>query len=300
MLLYRFVSLSLSLSLSVTLDNKLSHSTPQVHDYDGIGSSEFVGQADVHLAGQSFCSVDDVASGKLKLKPKWVKIMTELGDRSEGEVLVSFQIIEKGKGFLPSPPSKETFWKYRKSADKSTLVTYAMKPKFEDKYLEIITLGLKDVKPVDFFQVRRPFLEMSTGEVGERARVFTVDLPDPTNENINSSGRLPVNNRTLIPIKLPVDPMLTPRLLLLARDSRLGGFSKPTVGAASVSLEEMWKEKSGYESRIENADSDDEDDDADFGMEFTVAKASKQSSTAFSAGAGSKGNAVSWVEDGVG
>ena len=78
----------------------------QVHDYDGIGSSEFVGQADVHLAGQSFCSVDDVPNGNLKLKPKWVKITTELGDRSEGEVLVSFQIIEKGKGFLPSPPTK--------------------------------------------------------------------------------------------------------------------------------------------------------------------------------------------------
>ena len=267
----------------------------QVHDYDGIGSSEFVGQADVHLQGQSFCSVDDVENGSLKLKPKWVKIMTELGDRSEGEVLVSFQIIEKGKAFLPSPPNTKEgapFWKYRKSTDKSTLVTYEMKPKFEDKYLEIITLGLKDVKPVDFFQVRRPFLEMSTGEVGERARVFSVELPDPTNENVNSGGRLPVNNRTLIPVKLPVDPMLTPRLLLLARDSRLGGFSKPVVGAASVCLEEMWKEKSGYTSRIEDGKDDNDDDDADFGMEFTIAKASKQSSTAFRANGASSGNAV--------
>ena len=99
------------------------------------------------------------------------------------------------------------------------------------RVVEIIALGLRKLAPYNFVPIYMPFIEF---DVGDRAHAnvtkSTSASKKPTGSNPNFIEQI------RIPMKLPVNALFAPALNMRVRDTRLGGFSKPTIGTCAVPL----------------------------------------------------------------
>lgn len=144
--------------------------------------------------------------------PEWMECFQEVPGDSQGRLLVSFQLIKKSspdQKFDP-PPS--------------------IKPALKDAWIEIIALGLRDMKPFKFQEMVSPFLEMELECVDKKVKIETENSKRPHPSSPNFLQRL------VMEVKLPENALFATPMTLRARDTRLGGFSKPEVGVGSVDL----------------------------------------------------------------
>ncbi len=216
----------------------------QVWDWDRMGSNDWVGNIRLSLDDAPTIDMTNHTGNELtRPKPCWKPICRNNAGDSEGEILVSCQVILKESettvlsAFEAEDDMNLYMYDFESVAHRKLLKPKKIGPVFEDKFLQIVTLGLRGLKPYNFMPIHKPFIEF---DVGADRRIGTSKT---TKASKMPSGQDPNFCETLIlPIRMPKDPTYAPRLNIAVHDTRLGGFSKPLVGVASVPLDGYIKE----------------------------------------------------------
>ena len=188
--------------------------------------------------------------------PKWVDFMYEKEGDAEGHLLASVQLIPSSPGHAldMSPPN--------------------ILPDSREAWLEITTLGCRNLIPYNFLPITLPRLEFVLETAEETIQQSTPDSKKPTPQNPNY-----LRYDVLKVAKFPKKAIYAPRLLIKAFDTRLGGLSKPNIGNCTVALEKKlpWDpDFVAFESsfgvppppdltvkKAEGEDGEDDDDDGD-------------------------------------
>lgn len=136
---------------------------------------------------------------------------------SQGELLVNVQII---------PLSED------KNAERDKLMKppNSIQPDMKDAFIEIIAIGIRDMKPYLFQPMVSPFLELELNSTGASYLAATEPTRRPMPNNPNFLEKI------LIPCKIPWKSIYATPLQLRSKDVRLGGFSKPVVGVGAVDV----------------------------------------------------------------
>uniref|UniRef100_K3WXL3 C2 domain-containing protein n=1 Tax=Globisporangium ultimum (strain ATCC 200006 / CBS 805.95 / DAOM BR144) TaxID=431595 RepID=K3WXL3_GLOUD len=190
----------------------------QVYDWDQWDADDYVGGAKFNLTDfpqlSSTKYTKKRTSGEYMVpRPKWYPISYLTDGDTEGELLLSFDLIKKDTpGAIVEPPE-------------------SIRPQTEEKFLEIIALGCRGLQPIGFMPVNTPFVKF---EVGEVSKTNAAKLTNPSSK---PSGRNPnFLERIVIPVTMPIDALFAPRLNISVYDQLLGGFYKPLIGVCSVDL----------------------------------------------------------------
>ncbi|RLN96364.1 hypothetical protein BBJ28_00020588, partial [Nothophytophthora sp. Chile5] len=190
----------------------------QVYDWDRFDADDYVGGLKFSLIDFPQMSSSDYskirASGEYSApRPKWYPICYEKPGDTEGELLLSFDLIKKDTpGVIVEPPE-------------------SIRPPAEDKFVEIMCLGCRGLKPKGFMPVNTPFAKF---EIGETTKT---NQPKFTNPSSKPSSRNPnFLQRVIVPVRMPLDSLFAPRLNITVFDQQLGGFYKPVLGVCSVDL----------------------------------------------------------------
>ncbi|DAZ97328.1 TPA: hypothetical protein N0F65_003692 [Lagenidium giganteum] len=190
----------------------------QVFDWDQWDSDDYVGCVKFSLSSFPQMTSNEYDQRKANGTyapplPQWYPIQFLKPGDTEGELLVSFDLIRKSDpGAIVEPPE-------------------SIRPAMEEKFIEIICLGCRGLQPVGFMPVNSPFVKFEIGEVTKtNAAKFTNPSSKPSGRNPNFLERI------IVPVKMPVDALFAPRLNITVYDQLLGGFYKPTLGVCSVDL----------------------------------------------------------------
>lgn len=144
--------------------------------------------------------------------PAYHSLFVEEPGDGQGKVLVAFQLIAKTRPDMvfPNPPS--------------------IMPSLRPAFIEIIALGIRNMKPYKFQDMVCPFLEMELECVDKKVKIETEasKKPGPTDPNFLQ--------RLIMPVMLPDNALFATPMALRARDTRLGGYMKPEVGVSTVDL----------------------------------------------------------------
>ena len=97
-----------------------------------------------------------------------------------------------------------------------------------NRVVDIIALGLRNLAPYNMLPIHNPFMEFDAGDQKHQKATRASHVPSGANPNFVEHIRLPIT--------LPANPLYAPALNIRVRDTRLGGFSKPTIGTCSVPL----------------------------------------------------------------
>jgi len=180
-----------------------------------------------------------------ELEPSWKKIESpndpsdEEKDLTSGEVLMSIRVFRKTRhnvlSRLASQPVPD------------------IKPEMRPGFVDIITVGCRNLRASGLASVERPFLEFvvpqpDEDEAKDKTRVSK--KPEPENPNFLC--------RNLIPVNLPLLPVFAPTLRISAFDKSLGGLRTNQLGVAFVDLSAFISEPGAPEEEDVRDDSDDE------------------------------------------
>ncbi|CAM9547986.1 unnamed protein product [Ascophyllum nodosum] len=230
----------------------------EVWDDDRFGS-------DTHMAGCRFpVLLATLSSGSSSHvpAPRWHQLRDTNGDPGVGEILLSLQLIPKRSihDKLPQAPS--------------------ITPMLRTAFLEIITVGVRDLKPYGFQAVAQPYAHFEMTSGGERVSFTTRTSDFPSGNNANFLERKVLN------VLLPEDPLYAPHLCIRVLDKRMSGLTNPVVGTCSVPLAEKmpWND-AGYRppqtqsfNAIKGFESCDTEDD-DLSGDDVEARATPRTST---------------------
>lgn len=190
----------------------------QVYDWDQWDADDYVGGLKFNLTDfpqmtSSSYSKKRASGEYVPPRPKWYPICYQNEGDTEGELLLSFDLVKKDTpGAVVEPPD-------------------SIRPMMEEKYLEVIVLGCRGLQPLGFMPVNTPFVKFEIGEVTK------TNVAKLTNPSSKPSGRNPnFLERIVIPVTLPIDALFAPRLNISVYDQLLGGFYKPLLGVCSVDL----------------------------------------------------------------
>jgi hypothetical protein len=180
-----------------TLDSKVTESLP-----DDLPPSVTVLHPKSRLEGKEFPD------------PKWVDFMIEKEGDGEGSLLASVQLIPSSPGHAITPPMPNIL------------------PDTIEAFLEITTLGCRNLIPYNFLPITLPRLEFVLELADETIKQSSPDSKKPSPQNPNYL------RYDIIPVaRFPHKSIFAPRLKIRAFDTRLGGLSKPNIGNCSVALE---------------------------------------------------------------
>lgn len=190
----------------------------QVYDEDRFHADDFIGGIKFTLTDFPKLSSSKYAE-KLANKtyaaplPQWYPIFFEKEGDSEGELLLSFDLIQKDSpsAVVEPPPS--------------------IHPPTEDVFVEVTCLGCRGLQSTGFMPLASPLAKFEIGEISK------LNQPKFTNPSSKPSPKNPnFLQRVLIPVKMPVDALFAPRLNVTVSDQLLGGFYKPVLGVCSIDL----------------------------------------------------------------
>jgi len=128
-----------------------------------------------------------------------------------------------------------------------------IKPEMRPGFVDIITVGCRNLRASGLASVERPFLEFvvpqpDEDEAKDKTRVRWKN--EPENPNFLC--------RNLIPVNLPLLPVFAPTLRISAFDKSLGGLRTNQLGVAFVDLSAFISEPGAPEEEDVRNDSDDE------------------------------------------
>ncbi|CAM9226495.1 unnamed protein product, partial [Choristocarpus tenellus] len=180
----------------------------EVWDRDVLGSN-------THLAGCRFpisAAILSAQTGARVPEPNWHQLRDTSGEPGIGEVLLSLQLIKK----------RNTYDKFPRAPN--------IIPKFRTAYLEVVTIGVRDLKPFGFQNVSQPYVQFEMTAGGERVSFTTKASKFPTGKNANFL------ERKVCTVLLPENPLFAPVLTIKVFDKRLPGIKSALVGTCSVNL----------------------------------------------------------------
>ncbi|KAG7378050.1 hypothetical protein PHYPSEUDO_010611 [Phytophthora pseudosyringae] len=190
----------------------------QVYDWDRYDADDYVGGLKFSLVDFPQMSSSEYskirASGEYSApRPKWYPICYEKPGDTQGELLLSFELIKKDTpGAIVEPPE-------------------SIRPPAEEAFIEIMCLGCRGLQPTGFMPINTPFAKFEVGEITK------TNQPKFTNPSSKPSSRNPnFLQRIVVPVKMPLDSLFAPRLNVTVYDQLLGGFYKPVIGVCSVDL----------------------------------------------------------------
>ncbi|KAF0685790.1 Aste57867_22398 [Aphanomyces stellatus] len=193
------------------------HFSPQViirlMDWDngiGDGGHDYMGSAFVSIMPSD---VREIGDSRAPPTPKWCGIMQQEEGDTEGAVLASVTVIklDRPDRVLPEPES--------------------IVPAVRKAYLEIIVLGLRDMRPYQFLPIQLPFIEFTLGGREHASQEMKTEKSKrPSGENPNFLQRI------VREVELPEDALFAPMLNIMVKDTRLGGWNKPTIGNAAIDM----------------------------------------------------------------
>eukprot|EP01083_Nonionella_stella_P051226 136023_1 len=138
--------------------------------------------------------------------PKWMKIRNADNDLAQGELLISFQLVDAAQDNIPLP---------------KTLV-----PPSKLRWLQIVTLGVRDLSSI--LGLNKPFLVFKLPS-GKRYQTNSSRKPSARDANFLQILK--------IPIRIPNDRLFAPVVTINASDSIFGGLVKRHLGASALSVD---------------------------------------------------------------
>lgn len=187
----------------------------RVMDYDEFDSNDFVGLVALNLSEAHIRTSEQLASGKLATlpDPKWYPLMFQEPGDSEGEILASLELIRK------------------QFPDERVPQSASIVPKTRKAFIEITVLGLRNMEPFQFLPIQLPFIEFVLGGKDHASQeMITEKSKRPSGSNPNYLQRI------LKEVELPENAHFAPRLNIIVKDTRLGGFQTPIIASASVEM----------------------------------------------------------------
>ncbi|EQC29478.1 hypothetical protein SDRG_12726 [Saprolegnia diclina VS20] len=194
------------------------HFSPQVivrlmdHD-NGISESghDYMGSAFISFNASNVRPIGDAEENLPE--PKWFNLMQQEEGDTEGAIFASVVVycLDMPGAVVPVPRP--------------------IVPKMRRAYIEIIVLGLRDMKPFQFLPIQLPFIEFTLGgKTHANQEMKTEKSKRPSGANPNFLQRI------VREVELPEDSQFAPMLNIMVRDTRLGGWSTPTIGNASIDM----------------------------------------------------------------
>eukprot|EP00602_Paraphysomonas_sp_CaronLab_P003319 CAMPEP_0185019240 /NCGR_PEP_ID=MMETSP1103-20130426/1865_1 /TAXON_ID=36769 /ORGANISM="Paraphysomonas bandaiensis, Strain Caron Lab Isolate" /LENGTH=1852 /DNA_ID=CAMNT_0027549443 /DNA_START=18 /DNA_END=5573 /DNA_ORIENTATION=+ len=144
--------------------------------------------------------------------PKYHSLFVEEPGDGQGELLINFQLIPKTRPDMVFPKPE------------------SIQPSLRPAFIEVIALGIRNMKPYKFQSMVSPFLEMEMECIDKKVTIVTEDSKKPSPDDPNFLQRL------VMPVMLPDNALFATPMALRARDMRLGGYMKPEVGVGEVDL----------------------------------------------------------------
>ncbi|KDO20674.1 hypothetical protein SPRG_13426 [Saprolegnia parasitica CBS 223.65] len=185
----------------------------QVYDWDRWDPDDFVGGVSIPLQDVSVIEASDYEAGYTVPVPEWYPLGLQTAGDVDGALLISCMLVVKDMpDQVIAPPA-------------------SIRPKMQEKFLEIICVGMRQLTPAGFTPLHMPYLQFEIGEVTSTNRPkLTAPSAKPSPHDPNYLERI------VIPISVPEDARYAPRLNLSVYDTLLGGFVKPLLGTASIDL----------------------------------------------------------------
>ena len=169
-----------------------------------------------------------------KIKPKWHQLYLKKSNRAQGQILMSFFIFDND---------------HRDDINKIQI-----EPETIPFSVEINALGLRDLKPLSFIKIKKPFISFDLNSInvstvnGENLQPVTT-LPNDVGANPNINSVIKFN------VKLPKDEIFIPEFQCDVYDHVLGGLSKRVLGIFLVDIKQIISEtKRHYKEEYEEAE----------------------------------------------
>ncbi len=189
----------------------------QLWDWDSFSKNDQISSMRFDLNDDSCirCSTHDLPP--VLPDPEWYSLTTVGREKEgpQGHILMNFQLITKEDAKQRVP-----------------VIPPTIQPEYEDWYCEITVLGLRSVEPYAFMAPQNPYIEFDVGQ-----RKHSTEVKKTATSNKPSGSDPNFCERVVLPVRVPTNPIFAPSLNMKVYDSRLGGFSTPLLGTASIPLE---------------------------------------------------------------
>ena len=168
-----------------------------------------------------------------KIKPKWHQLYLRKSNRAQGQILLSFFIVDNDH--------------------RDVINKIEIEPETIPFNVEINALGLRDLKPLSFIKIKKPYISfdlnsINVSNVGENLQPVTT-LPNDVGANPNINGVIKFM------VKLPKDEIFIPEFQCDVYDHVLGGLSKRVLGIFLVDIKQIISEtKRHYKEEYEEAE----------------------------------------------
>ena len=192
-------------------------------------SSDMLGYSYVWLSDTNYSY-----NSPKKIKPKWQQLYLQKSNRAQGQILLSFYIFDND---------------HREEMKKIQI-----EPETTPFNVEINALGLRDLKPLSFIKIKKPYISFDLNSInvsttsGENMQPVTT-LPNDVGANPN------INSVIKFMVKLPKDDIFIPEFQCDVYDHVLGGLSKRVLGIFLIDLKQIIREtKRHYKEEYEEAE----------------------------------------------
>jgi len=190
----------------------------QLFDWDGMFEApDYCGCFNATLGNNDVFDADDHNGSKEMVpEPRWIKLMKEQPGDSDGEILVSFQLLRKMRPEMRMPqipPNGEL-----------------IKPETVEAFVEIIVIGCRDLQPYKFLNMQFPKLEFSIDSAHGKSVHNTDNSKRPSGQNPNYLERI------VLKCEMPTKSIFAPPMTVKLSDSRLAGMYQPVCGTTKIDM----------------------------------------------------------------
>jgi hypothetical protein len=155
-----------------------------------------------------------------KVKPKWEQLYLDKSNLPRGQILISFYIFD--------------------SAHLEEIQNVNIEPETIEYNFTINALGLRDLKPLTFIEIKKPFISFDLNSIDVTKRIAPLDeiktLPNESGPNPN------VNSIISFSAQLPKELDFVPQLQCNVYDHVLGGMMTKLLGVFLLDLKQIIKE----------------------------------------------------------
>ena len=181
-----------------------------------ITSNDMLGYTYLWLTDQAY-SINSTEP----LKPRWQQLYLEKSNRPQGQILISFYIFDELN---------------------STLCYHInIEPETIPYTVEINALGLRDLKPLSFIPVKKPYVSFDLNSINVSSRKDDVLAPIKTQPN-NAGDNPNINAVIKFDVKLPKDEIFIPEMQCEVYDYILGGMVNQLLGVFMLSIKTLIRE----------------------------------------------------------
>ena len=193
-----------------------------------INSSDMLGYSYIFLTDVNY-SYNQLK----KIKPKWEQLYLKKSNRAQGQILLSFFILD--------------------NEHRDLLRKIEIEPETIPFNVQINALGLRDLKPLSFIEIKKPFISFDLNSINVSAKGESIrpicSVPNDKGNNPN------INSLMKFMIKLPKDDIFIPEFQCDVYDHVLGGLSKRILGIFLIDIKQIIKEtKRHYKEEYEEAE----------------------------------------------